>query len=247
LIELFENFTITMLIRCILLSWLNLKCPWADQLHSMEIFGSMSLMLLVAEPFFWGGASEITSPVYLAEPILQRKCKTVDGMRTIAGLGTWNGWIFSREMDNAIDFGYKFKIIKGYQFEEANIFESFINEMYELRLRYDKSNPMNLVAKLLMNSLYGKFGMSSQKTDITFFDSSKVEDNEKLMNLINGDQKGLIIDWLAPPWRPPKKEGDLVMIIKEIITPELVAPPWLRQKAKMFIMELMLMLELLQL
>ena len=38
--------------------------------------------------------------------------------------------------------------------------------MYELRLQYPKGNPMNLNAKLLMNSLYGKFGMKSESTKI---------------------------------------------------------------------------------
>jgi hypothetical protein len=51
---------------------------------------------------------QITSPDYLEHPILQRKILTKDGERTIAGLGSWTGWIFSKEMDNAIKFGYTF-------------------------------------------------------------------------------------------------------------------------------------------
>jgi hypothetical protein len=45
---------------------------------------------------------EITSPDYLEHPILQRRVKTENGTRTIAGLGSWTGWICSSEMDNAI-------------------------------------------------------------------------------------------------------------------------------------------------
>jgi hypothetical protein len=33
------------------------------------------------------------------------------------------------EMDNAINFGYEFKIISGYQFSKGNIFELFIKKM----------------------------------------------------------------------------------------------------------------------
>jgi len=62
-------------------------------------------------------------------------------------------------MDNAIKFGYQFEILKGYQFERGDLFYAYINKYYELRNLYDKSHPMNLIAKLLMNSLYGKFGM----------------------------------------------------------------------------------------
>jgi len=33
-------------------------------------------------------------------------------------------------MDNAIKYGYSLKFIKGYKFEEGNIFEAYINELY---------------------------------------------------------------------------------------------------------------------
>ncbi len=45
-------------------------------------------------------------------------------------------------MDNAIKCGYTFEIIKGYKFEEGNIFEGYINELYKLRLEYPKSDPL---------------------------------------------------------------------------------------------------------
>ncbi|OAX30509.1 hypothetical protein K503DRAFT_675469, partial [Rhizopogon vinicolor AM-OR11-026] len=52
---------------------------------------------------------KISSPAKLNEPILQRRIKTSEGIRTIAGLGTWEGWIFSEEMKiTAERFGYKF-------------------------------------------------------------------------------------------------------------------------------------------
>ena len=64
---------------------------------------------------------KITSP-HLNEPILQRKIKTKDGIRTIAGLGTWEGWIYSEEMKNAIKFGYEFEVLRGYRFTKGHIF-----------------------------------------------------------------------------------------------------------------------------
>ena len=42
---------------------------------------------------------KITTPEYIHHPILQRRIITKDGIRTIAGLGSWEGWIFSGEMD----------------------------------------------------------------------------------------------------------------------------------------------------
>lgn len=56
----------------------------------------------------------IESPNYLEHPIIQTHVKTKNGIRTVSPLGQWNDWICSPEMDNAVKFGYKFKIIKGY-------------------------------------------------------------------------------------------------------------------------------------
>ena len=108
----------------------------------------------------------IASPKYLEHPILQRRIKTTFGIRTIAGLGSWQGWIYSKEMDNAIKYGYSFKIHHGYQFEEGNIFKEYVLAMYLLRSEFAKDHPMNQIAKLLMNSLYGKFGMKLQTTKV---------------------------------------------------------------------------------
>src|ERR1700712_139109 len=121
---------------------------------------------------------EITSPPYLEHPLLQRRIKTNDGVRTIAGLGSWIGWVFSEEMYNAMKFGYKFNIIKGYLFKKGNLFTDYVNKMYDLRLLYPKGHPMNQNAKLLNNSLYGKFGMKDVFTKIEILDNVTVEDRE---------------------------------------------------------------------
>jgi len=127
---------------------------------------------------------KITSPTYLEHPILQRRIKTSEGLRTIAGLGTWDGWIFSGEMDNAVKFGYTFEILKGYQFEKGYIFKDYVNKMYNLRLQYSKEHPMNLIAKLLMNSLYGKFGMKLETTVLDMYDTTCETQNELLHDML---------------------------------------------------------------
>jgi hypothetical protein len=100
---------------------------------------------------------------------LIRRIKTSEGLRTIAGLGTWTGWINSVEMDNAVKYGYTFEILKGYQFDKGDIFSGYVNKLYNLRLEFDSSHPMNLIAKLLMNSLYGKFGMKMELTKVDIY------------------------------------------------------------------------------
>ena len=124
----------------------------------------------------------ITSPGYLKHPILQRKIK---GHGTVAGLGSWTGWISSMEMDNAVKFGYTFEIIKGYQFEQGDLFSSYVNKLYNLRMEYAKTHPMNLIAKLLMNSLYGKFGMKLERTLVNIFNLNLTTDKIALKALLD--------------------------------------------------------------
>src|SRR6267378_4001226 len=38
---------------------------------------------------------------------------------------------------------------------KENIFKEYVDNLYELRLKYNKSDPLNFIAKLLLNSLYG--------------------------------------------------------------------------------------------
>jgi len=45
--------------------------------------------------------------------------------------------------------------------------------MYNLRLKYPKEDPMNLTSKLLMNSLYGRFGMNTNHSLVQFMDELK--------------------------------------------------------------------------
>lgn len=103
---------------------------------------------------------EITAPANMKHPILQTKLKVGKaGLRTVAPLGTWNDWLFSEEIKNAIDLGYNVKVVKGYTFDQQVIFKEYIEDLYKIKASHTKDESMYLIAKLLMNSLYGRFGL----------------------------------------------------------------------------------------
>lgn len=88
-------------------------------------------------------------------------------VRTKKGLifpiGEWEGWYFSEELKFAALNGYEIEVVRGYKFSKVEgVFENFVKDIYKI-----KSNPRNAseknVAKLILNSLIGRFGMDFLK------------------------------------------------------------------------------------
>ena len=69
--------------------------------------------------------------------------------------------------------------------KKGYIFKDYVAKMYDLRMEYEKGHPLNLIAKLLMNSLYGKFGMKLENTIIEMFDTSNKIENDLLQEMID--------------------------------------------------------------
>lgn len=102
---------------------------------------------------------KIEAPVNLNIPILQTHVKTKSGIRTIAPLGTWIDVLSSEEAKMAIKYGYKITVLEGYTFKKAIIFNKYAADMFQIKQSHDSSHPMYLISKLLLNSLYGRFGL----------------------------------------------------------------------------------------
>ena len=52
------------------------------------------------------------------------------------------------------EFGYRLKILRGYLFEKGYIFEEYVDSLYKIKCHSQKNEPMYLISKLLLNSLY---------------------------------------------------------------------------------------------
>lgn len=102
---------------------------------------------------------KIIAPENILHPILQTHVKTNHGTRTISPIGTWNEMMFSEELKNAIKYGYKIEVLWGYTFKTDIVFEDYVDFLFNLRSQYPSSHPLNFIAKILLNSLYGRFGM----------------------------------------------------------------------------------------
>jgi len=123
---------------------------------------------------------EVISPDGIKIPFLPKK---IDGkLKFPAGnfIGTWNNC----ELRKAISLGYKVRPIKQIIYTETfNPFSSYVNTFYNKRLEYkSQGSNMELVMKLLLNSLYGKFAQKEkQKMTIDNIDYLSVEKQKELL------------------------------------------------------------------
>ncbi len=103
----------------------------------------------------------------------------------ICPAGRWTGVYYYKEVLKAIELGYHIEIIKGVQYEKEDyIFSNFVNDLYNLRIK-NKNNSKNIICKLLMNSLYGRFGMKifvENTKFIKYKELMKMKENYTLIN-----------------------------------------------------------------
>jgi DNA polymerase type B, organellar and viral len=170
--------------------------------NSLYPFVMKEFPMPVGEPvYFEGDISQIDKNAYgifdvdvytpkdLNIPLLQTKVKTEKGgIRTISGLGSWRGMYNSIEILECIKYGYQFKIHRGYLFERGYIFKEYIDFLYELKVNSKKGYPDYIIAKLLMNSLYGRFGMKpimEKHEIISESNLSKIMESRDITDLIS--------------------------------------------------------------
>ena len=151
---------------------------------------------LINEDYYWFAEVKVESKTDLYIPYLQIR----HNKRTISPNGKFKMIINSSEYYNAIK-DYNIEIIEGYAFKKDNIFYKFVNDLYNLRLNYTKGDPMNLICKLIMNSLYGRFGMKPILNIQKFIDTNqldKIKIDFKIDEMIDLDKNGFFISYIDP-------------------------------------------------
>ena len=134
------------------------------------------------DTFFGFLEVEVFCPASIQMPILTKYDK-VKGL--ICPSGTWIDTYFSEEIKVAKVLGYKFKIIRGVSYKKAPLFVPIINKFHDLRSLYSKNSPGNMIFKLLLNSLYGRFGMKPVLPVTQIVDKKKYNEIQAIYNILN--------------------------------------------------------------
>lgn len=115
------------------------------------------------------------------------------------GIGTYQGAgvYFSPEIHllREVDPKAEIEILEGQVFlDSGKLFQDYVNRLYSLRLQ-DKDGPISLLAKYLLNSLYGKFAQNPVRTKLV-----QVTDFEHLYSLCDDGCKMVPINEELGVW-----------------------------------------------
>lgn len=90
--------------------------------------------------------------------------------RFIFPTGRFRGVWTTHELNYAVSLGVKIlKVYKGIVFHNGGpIFKNYIETLYDIRKKSKKGSVDDMVAKLLMNSTYGRFGLQLEREQLEF-------------------------------------------------------------------------------
>uniref|UniRef100_A0A5K1CAA5 DNA-directed DNA polymerase n=1 Tax=Nymphaea colorata TaxID=210225 RepID=A0A5K1CAA5_9MAGN len=105
--------------------------------------------------------------------------------------GKFIGVFYSEELKFARDLGYHVIPLRGYLFEKkSSPFEGLISNLYESILEAKKSDDeaMTYIYKILMNSIYSRFGMNPESTVTEICNQKKYEELMKMDNFQSAEK-----------------------------------------------------------
>ena len=134
--------------------------------------------------------------------------------------GEFIGVYYSEELKYARDIGYTIQPISGYLYQKMDSpFKNFVNSLYENRsqAKKDGNEALSYVYKILMNSLYGRFGINpkSTKTELCDFNQYKelLRKSEFIFSEMLAENKYIVAYHINTKnsknedWNPPKNSA----------------------------------------
>jgi hypothetical protein len=118
----------------------------------------------------------------LNRPVYQTHVMINGQMRTMCATGTFkNQWVLVTELLKYQELtNNKIRIIEGsikegYLFKSCKLFTSYVDKLFKLKNSVPKSDPRYRIAKLLLNALYGRFGLKQILHIYNFVNNFEVE------------------------------------------------------------------------
>jgi len=102
--------------------------------------------------------AKITIPGSEYLPCIPSKIKSGYNKKLMFTVGISCGYLDNSILKMGYEQGYTIEPIKSFFFRSSDLFSDYVKTFYDIKKRQKNGTPMYLIAKLLLNSLYGKFG-----------------------------------------------------------------------------------------
>ncbi|MFW6130098.1 MAG: DNA polymerase [Atribacterota bacterium] len=131
----------------------------------------------------------VSVPDNIKYPVLPYRHKNKSEFKLIFPRGKFYGWYSHIELKKAIELGYKIIPYESYYYTQSfNPFKDFVSDLYKKRLWYkQQGSKMEIVTKILLNSLYGKMAQKLEQTELYFCFSK--EQKEKINEFFESNYK----------------------------------------------------------
>lgn len=157
----------------------------------------------------------VECPPHITRPFLPYKDKKKGTL--LFATGEFVGVYYSEELKYARDLGYKIIPLSGYLFENKNSspFGSFVSDIFGRRqeAKSEGNEAMSYIYKILMNSLYGRFGINPKFTTTEICDFDRYNHLLMKTGFMHGDkitEDKYLVSYRCDDtedftsWRPPR-------------------------------------------
>lgn len=120
----------------------------------------------------------IVTPKKMYLPVLPYKLNIGGHNKLVFPLGKFNGHWDNLQLKKAMEIGYRVFPKKMMVFETDYIFKDYVKTFYKLKQNSKVNTPNYVLAKLMLNSLYGKFAQSQDSEMVV-----KINNPKDLLNL----------------------------------------------------------------
>jgi hypothetical protein len=172
-------------------------------------FQTLSVDEFLNSPWFGFVRATVTAPENLHIGVLAIRR---DG-KLVTPSGRFNGTFFSEELRFAIEHGYTLNSIEyGYAFGSAFIFDKYIDKLNAMKIQaqLDGKPSLRAIAKLLMNSSYGRFGMHPHDNVVRIVDSAtatKIAASYSIVRDIEFSNGTSLIEYIPYPFAEAISSG----------------------------------------
>lgn len=125
---------------------------------------------------------KVTTPKDIDIPLLPYRYQNKLYFPTGTFTGYWDNVLLAK----AYQLGYKIQPKKGFLFQSEKIFKEYVDRFYRLKQNSKKDTSPYILAKLLLNTLYGKFGQN-QESDMLMKLTTENKKKFEIVDIIDLD------------------------------------------------------------